>query len=125
MRDWVCRLLRAERHELPALAWSFLYFFVLLAAYYVLRPVRDEMAVQVGQERLAQLFTITFVTMLALVPLYGWLCAKLPRARLLPAVYGFFGLNLLAFWLAFRSGVTQELAIAFFVWLSVFNLFVV
>ncbi len=125
MRDWICRLLRAERRELPALAWSFLYFFLLLAAYYVLRPVRDEMAVQAGPERLAQLFTLTFVTMLALVPLYGWLCARLPRAKLLPAVYGFFGLNLLAFWLAFRAGSTPPLAMAFFVWVSVFNLFVV
>lgn len=125
MTEWLGRALRAQRHELPALAWSFLYFFLLLAAYYVLRPVRDEMAVQAGPERLAQLFTATFTVMLALVPAYGWLCARLPRARLLPVIYGFFALNLVAFWFAYRSGSTPALAMAFFVWTSVFNLFVV
>jgi len=125
MTEWLGRALRAQRHELPALAWSFLYFFLLLAAYYVLRPVRDEMAVQAGPERLAQLFTATFLAMLLLVPAWGWLCARLPRARLLPVVYGFFALNLVAFWLLFRGGPTPGLAVAFFVWTSVFNLFVV
>lgn len=129
MRDWFCRVARAQPHELPALAWSFLYFFLLLAAYYVLRPVRDEMAVQAGPERLAQLFTLTFAAMLALVPAYGWLCARLPRARLLPVIYGFFALNLVAFWFAYQGnpagGVPPALAMAFFVWTSVFNLFVV
>lgn len=125
MRDWFCRVVRAQPHELPALAWSFLYFFLLLAAYYVLRPVRDEMAVQAGPERLAQLFTLTFAVMLALVPAYGWLCARLPRARLLPVIYGFFAFNLAAFWLAYHGGSTPALAMAFFVWTSVFNLFVV
>ena len=52
MLSFLCRALRAERHELPALAWSFAYFFTLLAGYYVLRPVRDEMGVQAGLERL-------------------------------------------------------------------------
>ena len=75
------RLLRAERHELPALAWSFTCFFLLLAAYYVLRPVRDAMAAQAGSQAVQQLFLYTFAAMLVLVPLYGWLCARLPRAR--------------------------------------------
>ena len=86
MLSFLCRALRAERHELPALAWSFAYFFTLLAGYYVLRPVRDEMGVQAGTAQLPWLFTATFVTMLLLVPLYGWLCARLPRARLLGVV---------------------------------------
>jgi AAA family ATP:ADP antiporter len=125
MRDWICRLVRAQPHELAALAWSFLYFFLLLAAYYVLRPVRDELAVQAGTERLAGLFTATFAAMLALVRVYGWLCARLPRARLLPVVYAFFALNLAGFWLALRAGASPGLAAAFFVWVSVFNLFAV
>jgi len=126
MLSFLCRALRAERHELPALAWSFAYFFTLLAGYYVLRPVRDEMGVQAGTARLPWLFTATFATMLLLVPLYGWLCARLPRARLLPAVYGFFAANLVLFWAALESGVpARSLAPVFFVWVSVFNLFVV
>jgi ATP:ADP antiporter, AAA family len=112
------RVLRAEPHELPALAWSFAYFFLLLCGYYLLRPVRDTVGVALGREELPRLFTITFAVMLALVPLFGWLCARLPRARLLPIVYGFFALNLLGFSLSLPPAV-------FFVWLSVFNLFVV
>jgi len=118
MRDSLGRLLRAEAHELPALGWAFAYFFLLLAAYYVLRPVRDAMAVQAGAGKLQWLFTATFVAMLALVPLYGWLCARLPRAKFLPLVYLFFISNLIAFHFFPDPGV-------FFVWLSVFNLFAV
>lgn len=126
MRGMLCRLLRAAPHELPALGSAFAYFFLLLATYYLLRPLRDEMAVQAGAERLQWLFTATFLTMLALVPVFGWLCARLPRAKLLPAVYAFFVLNLVAFWSAVQVGISsKELAPVFFVWLSVFNLFVV
>lgn len=112
------RLLRAEPHELPALAWAFGYFFLLLAAYYVLRPVRDALAVQAGAGQLQWLFTATFLAMLALVPAYGWLCARLPRARFLPAVYVFFISNLVCFYFVPDPEI-------FFVWLNVFNLFAV
>jgi len=118
MRTFLCRWLRAEPHELPALGWAFAYFFLLLCSYYILRPVRDALAVDAGTPTLQRLFTITFVVMLALMPVFGWLCARLPRARLLPTVYGFFALNLVAFFFSLNSSI-------FFVWLSVFNLFVV
>src|SRR5437588_12033806 len=112
------RLLAYEPHEAQAIAWSFAYFFLLLCSYYLLRPVRDALAVEAGTQALQWLFTATFIAMLALVPLFGWLCQRLPRARLLPAVYAFFALNLAAFVFALDGRV-------FFVWLSVFNLFVV
>lgn len=118
MRAFLCRLLRARPHELAAVAWAFAYFFLLLCSYYILRPVRDSLAVDIGAQGLRWLFTATFVTMLALVPLFGWLCARLSRARLLPVVYAFFSLNLVLFAFALDARV-------FFVWLSVFNLFVV
>src|SRR6185436_15270947 len=126
MRSFLCRALGAQPHELPALGWAFAYFFLLLSSYYILRPVRDEMAVQAGTAQLQWLFTATFLTMLALVPVFGWLCARLPRAKMLPAVYFFFALNLAAFWAASRMGVpARDIAPVFFVWMSVFNLFVV
>jgi len=118
MTPLLYRVLRAQPGELPAVAWSFAYFFLLLCSYYILRPVRDALAVEVGTDALQWLFTATFVTMLAIVPLFGWLCARLSRAKLLPAVYGFFTLNLIIFSLHMPPTV-------FFVWLSVFNLFVV
>src|SRR3954452_11430684 len=118
MHRFLTRALRAEPHELPALAWAFGYFFLLLSSYYVLRPVRDALAVELGSQALKQLFTATLAAMLALVPVFGWLASRLPRARLLPAVYAFFVVNLLAFSLELNARV-------FFVWLSIFNLFVV
>ncbi|MCX7962845.1 MAG: MFS transporter [Burkholderiales bacterium] len=125
MRDRLCRLLRAQPHELGALAAAFAYFFLLLAAYYVLRPVRDALAVQAGAARLPWVFTAVFAAMLALVPLWGWVCARFARAPLLAATYAFFALDLCAFWLALRGGAGPLLAGGFFVWVSVFNLFAV
>jgi AAA family ATP:ADP antiporter len=119
-------LVTVERGEWRALGWSFLYFFCLLAGYYVLRPVRDTMAVQSGMGQLPWLFTATFVVMLVAVPVFGWLSARLPRARLLPVVYLAFIAMLLGFYalVGTRAGLTW-VAPAFFVWVSVFNLFVV
>lgn len=115
-----------EREEIPALLWSFLYFFCVLAAYYILRPVRDEMGVLLGAHKLPWLFSAVFLTMLAVIPLFGWVAGHFPIRRLLPTVYGFFVINLLAFFVALQSGFgLQAIGPIFFVWLSVFNLFVV
>src|SRR5262245_12161919 len=113
-------------HELRAVAWSFAYFFCLLAAYYVLRPVRDEMGLAGGIKNLPWLFTATFVVMLAVLPLFGALVARLPRRRFIPLVYRFFGANIVLFWLFLTLGIAMtETAKVFFVWISVFNLFAV
>ncbi|MGB8856128.1 MAG: MFS transporter [Burkholderiales bacterium] len=112
--------------EFPALAWSFTYFFCLLCAYYVLRPVREEMGIQGGVNNLKYLFSATFVSMLAVVPLFGWASARWPRARLLPIVYAFFISHIIGFYFLFTLQVNPPLtAQVFFVWLSVFNVFVV
>lgn len=126
VRSLLQRLVQVRPQELRALLWSFLYFFSLLCAYYVLRPVRDEMGIQGGVEDLQWVFSGTFVVMLAAVPLYGWAVARLPRRRLLPVVYLFFIANLLVFHLLMRAGLAPAAtARAFFIWVSVFNLFVV
>jgi len=120
------RVVLLEREEIPALLWSFAYFFCVLAAYYILRPVRDEMGVLSGAHKLPWLFSAVFFTMLAVIPLFGWVAGHFPIRRLLPTVYGFFILNLLAFYVALKSGFgLQAIGPIFFVWLSVFNLFVV
>jgi AAA family ATP:ADP antiporter len=109
-----------------ALCWSFAYFFCLLAAYYVLRPLRDEMGVAGGVSNLQWLFTATFLTLLAAVPLYGALVARLPRQRFIPIVYHFFAANIALFWLLLSFDVERlTVARVFFVWISVFNLFAV
>ncbi len=122
----VYRLVQVRPGELRALVWSFLYFFSLFCSYYILRPVRDEMGIQGGVDTLHWVFTGTFLVMLAAVPLYGWAVARLPRRRLLPAVYLFFIVNLLVFYGLMRAGIAPAAtARAFFIWVSVFNLFVV
>ncbi|HEX9396183.1 MAG TPA: MFS transporter [Burkholderiales bacterium] len=112
--------------EVRALLWSFAYFFCLLAGYYILRPLRDEMGVAGGVGNLQWLFTATFLTMLAAVPLYGALVARLPRRRFIPIVYHFFVANLAVFWLLLTLDVERQMvARVFFVWISVFVLFAV
>jgi len=123
---WLCRFLHVREGEVAAALWSFAYFFCLLCGYYVLRPVRDEMGVQAGLERLPWLFSTVFVVMLAVVPVFGWISARFPRRRFLPLVYLFFVANLALFWGLFAAGVAARAAtMAFFVWVSAFNLFVV
>ena len=112
--------------EVQALVWSFAYFFFLLASYYVLRPLRDEMGIAGGVKNLQWMFTATFVVMLAAVPLFGAIVAKLPRRRFIPLVYHFFVVNIAIFWVLLTFGsARQEVARVFFVWISVFNLFAV
>ncbi len=122
----LARVVSVRPGEVRALLWSFAYFFFLLAGYYVLRPVRDEMGLAGGIGRLPWLFTATFVVMLAVLPLFGALVARLPRRRFIPLVYRFFGVNIVLFWLllTFKVALT-ETAMVFFVWISVFNLFAV
>ena len=120
------RLVRIDPGEGRAVLWSFLYFFCLLCGYYVLRPLRDEMGIIGGVDNLQWVFTGTFLAMLAAVPLFGAVAAHFPRRRFLPWVYYFFIANILMFFLWFRAGVAPEIAArAFFIWTSVFNLFVV
>ncbi len=120
------RLVDVEPHELRAVAWAFLYFFSLLCSYYILRPIRDEMGIASGIENLHWVFLATFVAMLCAVPAFGWITSRYPRTVFLPVVYLFFAACLLLFFLAFRSHLTHAwVARAFFVWVSVFNLFVV
>jgi len=129
----------------PPLLWSFVYFFCLLSGYYVLRPVREAMAAAADIEMvfppvlidwfqthgialkdfvLQFLFTCTFFIMLALQPVYGWLVSRWPRRVYLPVVYGFFILTLLVFYVLYQRDVPGR-GMAFFWWVTVFNLFAV
>jgi len=109
-----------------AVAWSFVYFFAVLSSYYIIRPLRDEMGVTVGSGGLERLFTIVFLVMLAAVPLFGWLTSVFPRRAVVPIAYGFFIANLGGFWLLLTHfPASPGVAATFFVWVSVFNLFIV
>ena len=117
-----------ERHEWPAVVLAFTYLFLVLAAYYVLRPVREQLTAVSGVDALLPFYAATFVATVVLTPVYGWLVASFPRKRFVPVVYIFFIVNLLAFIPAFEAQGTLNpkiLGAVFFVWVSVFNLFVV
>lgn len=138
------RLLLALRGS-PPLWWSFLYFFCLLSGYYVLRPVREAMAASADMEALFPprliawfaahgmplkdftlqfLFSCVFLIMLVLQPLYGWLVSRYPRRVFLPLVYGFFIFTLFVFYAMFSANIPGR-GMAFFFWITVFNLFAV
>lgn len=109
-------------------AFAFVYAFLLLLAYYILRPIRDEFGASGGISNLPWLFTATLLAMLAVAPAFSALVKRLPRERFIAAAYRFFALNLLVF-AALSHTLSGDallwLGRAFFVWLSVYNLFVV
>src|SRR5436190_15483126 len=122
------RMIDARPEELKALAWSWLYIFAVFSSYYVIRPIRDEIGVAGGVENLPWLFTGTLLGMLAVNPPFAALVARLPRARFIAVTYRFFMANLLLFFLLLRgAGAEQAIWVGrvFFIWTSIFNLFVV
>lgn len=126
LQRWIARAVPATPAERGAALWSFAYFFTLLAGYYVLRPLRDEMGIAGGVKNLPWLFTATFLALIVAQPFYGALVARLTRARFIPIVYHFFAANLVLFWLLLTLHIgTATIARVFYVWLAVFSLFAV
>ncbi|WEN16915.1 MFS transporter [Rhodanobacter sp. AS-Z3] len=107
---------------------SALAFFFVMTSYYIIRPVRDQLSGAVGSQSLPLFYGAVFAVMLLMTPLFGALVSRFPRRQLLGWSYSFFIVCLLAFVPAFmaqdRIGA-RELGVVFFVWVSVFNLFVV
>lgn len=122
----LAQAINARPAELLAVLCGFGLFFCLFSGYFMLRPIREAMGIRGGVENLHWLFTATFLLMLAAVPLFAWLNSTVARARYIDWVYGFFILNLLLFAALFqRSGDDIWVARVFYVWISVYNLFVV
>jgi ATP:ADP antiporter, AAA family len=120
------RLVVLQPGEAPALLAAFATLLCTFSSYTILRPVRDALGVTAGLEKIPYLFWGVFVAMLVLQPVYGWLTSRFPRTVFLPWVYGFFAANLLGFYLWFRLESDHSwIARSYFVWVSVFNLFVV
>ena len=117
---------RAE--EVRALFLGFIYFFLILSSYYVIRPIRDDFGVAGGVENLPLMFTATLLVMLIANALFSSLVARFSRRRFIPIAYRFLIANLLIFFvllLVISKAHQVWLGRAFFVWTSVFNLFVV
>jgi ATP:ADP antiporter, AAA family len=126
MKELLRRLVVLEPGEAPAVLASLATLLCTFSSYTMLRPVRDALGVTSGLDKIPYLFWGVFLAMLLLQPVYGWLTSRYPRSVFLPWVYGFFVLNLLLFWLWFRLQADHTwIARTYYVWVSVFNLFVV
>jgi AAA family ATP:ADP antiporter len=119
---------RVRKGESAALAVSFTYFFCVLAAYYMIRPVREQLVASVGSTQLPWFYAATFFVTLALAPVFGAVVSRYPRRIAVPLINLAFIACLVGFVPLFTlQGLMspRALGILFFVWVSVFNLFVV
>ena len=116
-------VLPAER---AALALGFAFHFCVLASYYLVRPLRDALGLEGGVDRLQWLFTATFVVMLLMVPVFGALASRLPATRFVPLIYRAIAVSMLVFGLLIGNRVAPAtVGQVFFVWISLYNLFIV
>ena len=124
----ISRVLRAvsriEPNEVRATAYSFLFVFTLMAAYFIVRPVRDAMASDWSRVETSFLWTLTFVTSVLGVMIYGFIISRVRFERVVPGVYLFFAASFVVFY-ATSSSMTDPTLVdkIFYVWLSVFSLF--
>jgi AAA family ATP:ADP antiporter len=119
-------LFEIDRRERVALLLAFVYFFGLLTSYYMLRSVREAMGVRFGPEHYNWLYTGTFVCMLLAQPVYGALVSRFPRRIFVPVVYAFFLLCIVGFLGVWQVPEWRDgMALVFYIWLSVANLFTV
>jgi AAA family ATP:ADP antiporter len=124
------RVVDVRPNELAATWASFVFFFFVLCSWFVLRPIRDLVAVTTGVTRLPWLFGGTLIVTLLANPLFSSLVVRFRVRRFVPATYQFFAANLLIFFFAMRamggmgSGSPAWIGIVFYIWTSVFNLFI-
>jgi AAA family ATP:ADP antiporter len=122
------RLVAVRPEEVRAVSWCWLYIFAVLSSYYIMRPIRDQMGIAGGVKNLPWLFLGTLAGMVLLNLPFAYLVKKLPRSRFIPLTYRFFAANILLFAVALHvAGTEQTIWVGriFFIWVSVYNLFVV
>ena len=120
------RLSQVEPHEFPAAATAFLLFFCVLGGYFMVRPVRETVGTILGADRVSDLYVVTWITSIAIVPVYGALCARFRRSLFLPWIYGFVAVALATVGTVLQAN-EGSVAVGqfFYVMISVLNLFVV
>ncbi|HEV7241550.1 MAG TPA: MFS transporter [Thermoanaerobaculia bacterium] len=107
------------------IALPFATFFCVLCGYFVLRPVRDEIGVRAGVEQLPWLFTATFAATLLLVPLFGWIVARVKRRAIAAATYALCSALLLLTFGGLQSADIVAWGVGLFIGISVLNLFLI
>ncbi|MBT8098866.1 MAG: MFS transporter, partial [Gammaproteobacteria bacterium] len=113
-----------EANELKATLVSTLFVFILMAAYYILRPVRDAMASDWSDTEVSFLWNINFFISAAIVAIYGFAVSRIRLRRVVPSMYGFFAASFVTFYLGVGLVTDREIVDkTFYVWVSVFALF--
>jgi AAA family ATP:ADP antiporter len=128
MKRLLQKIVDVRANELHALGLAFVFNFVVLGSYYVVRPIRDDIAATGGIETLPWMYTGTLVTMLVANALFSAIVARMSRRRFIPIAYRFFMANLVIFYVLMHTLTPAQnvwVGRAFYVWVSVFNLFVV
>ncbi len=120
------RYAKVEPEEAPAVIAAFCLFFCVLGGYFAVRPVRETIGTILGSERVSDLWILTSLGAVVIVPLYGWLVGKVRRSILLPAIYTAVVLGFITFGVLFRNN-PEDLTIgsSFYVGISVLNLMLV
>ena len=115
---------RIEPNELQATVLSFAFVFVLMTAYFILRPVRDSLSSDWTDAQLSALWTSTFFISILAVSIYGAVISRIRLRVIVPSVYAFFAATFVAFYVAGRVlGDSDLVNRAYYVWLSVFSLY--
>jgi AAA family ATP:ADP antiporter len=123
---FLTRVAPIERHEIPAVVAAFCLFFCVLGGYFAVRPVRETVGTLIGRDRVADLWTVTLIASLILVPLYGALVSRFRRSIFLPWIYGGVALAFVAFGtMLFADAIDIGMGQIFYVFISVLNLFIV
>lgn len=138
----LCRLTGLEEDDAPQAGFAFCFFFCILASYYIVQPLRDELGLLVGKEYTPNLFMGSLLVMAAANPIFAYFLNRSGRLRMMKAIYRFFALNLIFFIICFKwlegtgqmategeaarvGGIAFFIACLYFLWTGVFNLFAV
>lgn len=136
------KLTGLSEKDAPQAGAAFLFFFCILASYYIVQPLRDEVGLLIGEEYLPRLLISSLVVMVVVNPVFAYLLNRVGRVRLVKSVYRFFEMNIVLFFVLFKylegsgqmvahgqaeqvQGVAFVSACVFFLWTGVFNLFAV
>ncbi|MEM7360720.1 MAG: Npt1/Npt2 family nucleotide transporter [Pseudomonadota bacterium] len=123
---WLRKFVSVNPTEIKALLISCLYFYLVLCAYYIFRPIRNEMTIANGVENVQWLFMLGMFVLFAVMPIFGWITGRYKTRQFMAYCTLFFVSNLVIFFFLFNveeraAWVTR----AFFVWVNVFNMFIV
>ncbi len=117
------RSVNIKPNEVSAVLGSFMFVLVTMAAYYLVRPVRDAMSSDWTDAELSLLWTGTFVFSTVAAVIYGAICSRVSVKRIVPGMYGFFALSFLVLYAAQKQATVVWIDKGFYIWISVFSMF--